>query len=73
MDLDTTFTDIVTGLGEEPGYVNVIFRQHAANYRLASDRSDLDQQLANARTSLKQKKPVRVVVRVTEIISISAG
>jgi hypothetical protein len=70
MDLDTTFTDIVAGLGEEPGVIYVMFRQHAANYRLAADRPDFDQQLATAKKSLKRKKPVTVVARDTEIISI---
>jgi hypothetical protein len=71
MDFDITFTDIVTGLGEEPGYVNVIFRQHAANYRLVSDRPDFNQQLTTAKASLKRKKPVKVETRGVDIISMS--
>ena len=72
MSWDMNFTDTVGGLGYEPDYVNVTFRLQAANYRLPRSHNDFDLQLAILTASMKGKKPVNVVVRGTEIVSVSA-
>lgn len=72
MSWDMNFTDTVSWLGDEPDYVDVNFWEHAANYRLAKSQADFDRQLGFLNASLKGKKPVSVVVRGTEIVSVSA-
>ena len=67
-----SFTDTVGRLGNEPDYVNVTFWGEAANYKLYRNKADFDQQLAIITAAMKSRKPVSVVVRGTEIVSVSA-
>ena len=66
------FTDRVMSFATEPGQLNVLFRQQAANYQIGQERPDFVALASSIAAAWKSIKPVRVSVRGVEIMSIEA-
>jgi len=72
MGIEIEFTDRVTDFASLPGYVNVLFEKHAANYMISIGNENFSQLVADLADAWKSKTATKITVQAVEIISIDS-
>jgi hypothetical protein len=64
------FADQVMGFGTDGGTFNVLFTEHAAQYRVSRERGDFAALVAAVATAWRRRVRARFVVEGIEIIGV---
>ena len=70
MSADFEFTDNVMEFGSDGRTVGVLFTRQAAGYHLSIESAEFGPALSALAASWKERKPVKVSVRGTEILQV---